>query len=149
MDKSFVEIIKDARKQAWKARLADKVSHLELIPANVAGWNNKLIFYKNTGKVIYIKTSNEMYDAKFNKNTNTFRLLDFLTQNPKRLFSHEVLGLKLKNHRSGAGDGVASSFQRVRDTVQEIREKLKLPKGEDIFLVDYGFGLKCDVEIKT
>ncbi len=66
MNKSFVEIIKDARKQAWKARLADKVSHLELIPAKVAGWNNKLIFYDE-----YFATKPEKGFGKVNISTES------------------------------------------------------------------------------
>lgn len=103
-----------------------------------------LTIYPN-GQTNYISPSGKQYEAKFGADTNSFRLLALMVKEPNKLFLFSELAGHLREARS---DSDATDERRARDTVQAIRKKMKLPK-DDVFRVDYGFGLKCDVQIKS
>ncbi len=106
----------------------------------------RLILYKN-GRTVYTAPTGRKYEGKFSTKTNPYLLLQFLSKELGKVFEVQDLAKCLRNPRVGA-EGTTED-RRVRDTVQSIRKKLKLPEGDDFFIVDKGFGLDCDVELKS
>ena len=96
------------------------------------------------GEVSYISPTGELYKTKLTKNSNSYNLLSFLVDQPKKLFNFSELAEKLNRPRGHAQ--APSDERRVRDTIQSIKKALKY-YGKDLFLSDYGFGIKCKVNI--
>lgn len=109
------------------------------------GQLGKLKLYEKNGKVEYTAHSGNEYCTNLGTNTNQFILLKYLVHNQDKKCSHEELAKGLKLPRNNSNN--PTEEQRVRDTVQSIRKKLKLLPEDDFFIVDYGYGLKCNVEL--
>lgn len=143
--KSFVDSLREIRQQGRYAELGKKISKGELIPTKVANYENKLILYRN-GRTIYIENYKNVYEYKFNLKTNPHLLLLFLAQNPTKTFSVIELDKKLKAQRHNAN---STEERRIRDTIQEIRRKLKLNESSDFLTVDRKiFGIRCSSEFR-
>lgn len=131
---------------------------LEIVPAKfVEYWdrykkyaeqrvgNERLLIFCTNGSVEYISATGEKYQSRFNPRTNPYRLLLYLAQNPHQIFDFDDLANKLREQREGAS---STEERRVRDTIEAIRKSMKLPAME-MFRVDYGFELDCNVELKA
>ncbi len=105
-----------------------------------------LLEYKSDGDTKYTSPSGKKYRAKFGKGTNPNLLLLYVTQDlHKQSYQFDEFEKVLRKPRSG---GEHSGIEnRVRNTVQTIREKMDLPDHEMID-IDYGVMLKCDVQVK-
>lgn len=106
---------------------------------------NTLIFYKD-GNVTYISPVGKIYKTEFGTKTNSYKLLLFLTQNPRRHFGFYELAKQLKTPKITANS--PSDERRVRDTIQSIKEKLQY-KGKDLFKTDCGFTLITNAQINN
>ena len=104
---------------------------------------NTLIFYTD-GRVIYVSPQGKEYKTSFGTKTNSYKLLQFLTRTPFQPFSFKELATTLNKARSDFD--LEDDERRVRDTVQAIKKKLG-DNGDDLFIADYGFGLKCNVNL--
>lgn len=103
-------------------------------------------------KVIYIAKSGRHYEGEFDTNDNPYLLLKFLAANPNKLFTKKdikELGDVLNPPKGGDND--PDDERRVRDTFTYIRKLIGLRdnKKDDPFVSARGFGLMCDVEIKS
>jgi hypothetical protein len=152
----FKDKLLELRKLSQKLYLADKYPSIikdvlvksNAIWANAAGWKNKLIFHEiKTGvKLEYIHDPQNRFKTELSKGTNAYHLISYFVKHPHIPYSCDSLEKELNPQRASAS---STSERRIRDTIQPIRKKLKLPKGVDIFLVEKkSFGLDCDVEIR-
>lgn len=147
MKSYFRELLERANENREHTRIGKLVSGMELIPAKVAGWNNKIIFYKNSGRIIYIQTAREITEAKFKKETQQYSLLDYLAQNTDLTFSLATLAKQLNTPREDSTEKQPSE-ETVRETMKIIRRKL-LDKNNNIFMVRNGHvSLQCIVEVR-
>lgn len=110
--------------------------------------NGKLIIHQRDGRVTYWTNALRKYEAIFKPRTNPYNLLLYMAQHPIKLFSAEELDRILNPQRKGAD---STEDRRARDTIQTIRDKLDLNQNpeDDFFIVGKGFGLKCDIELKS
>lgn len=104
---------------------------------------NLFTFSISKGTMFYISPTGEEYRGRLNTSSNSYRLIYFLTKNPFKVFDFDNLAKNLRDKRQGAN---SSNERRVRDTVAVIKNKLKYD-GEELFVSNYGFGLKCDVKL--
>lgn len=102
-----------------------------------------LILYRD-GNVSFTTVSGNVKKGKFRIKSNPYNLLLYMSKEPYKIFSFDELVVFLKKPRS---ESDSTNERRVRDTIQSIRKELKLAEGE-LFIVDYGFGLNCDVQIR-
>lgn len=132
----------DPNKQAL---VQQAIEHAKLLAVK----GTRLVIFKNTGKAVYITPHGTKYEASFGLTTNQYLLLTYLAQHPKKVFSARELVKYINPPREGAQ--YATDDRRVRDTTQAIRQAFKLTHKhkDDLFIVDNGFGIKCDVEIKA
>lgn len=129
----------DSRKQQ-KHEMEMKVLNQQLIP------RGRLTFYPRTGKLIYTPEKGSKREANFSIKSNPYLLIKYLVGNPGTVFDVGSLAKRLNAPREG---GESSTHdRRVRDTVKPIRAALDLNDENDIFIVDNGYGLNSDVEIK-
>lgn len=106
---------------------------------------NTLIFNTANGEVSYTSPDGKTYEGELNKNTNSYRILSFLVDQPiNKLFDFSELAKHLNSPRGHSRE--PTEERRVRDTIQSIKEVLNY-YGEDLFISDYGFGIKCKVHI--
>lgn len=108
----------------------------------------KLILNQKNGYVVYWTNTLRKFQTTFKPKTNPYNLLNFMGQQPDKIFTaKESVGV-LNPQRI---DAYSTDDRRVRDTVQTIRNKLGLTQSpqDDFFIVEKGFGLKCDVEFKS
>lgn len=98
-----------------------------------------LTFYSN-GRTIYKSESGEVYEYVFKPFSNSFNLLKFLSTSDKEIYNFETLSKELKLP--------AEDDRTVRDTVKYIKDCLKIPKTERVFLVGNGYGINCVVHFK-
>lgn len=92
--------------------------------------NGKHLIISSKGKLIY-KSNGVTYDATMNPTDNTFLLVSYIATSPYKEFDASTIEKKLNRPKHGGEDSVPE--RRVRDTVSNIRELLKLPK-EELFL---------------
>lgn len=139
-------------KQNWKITEIEagvietqRRQRLEEIVVNDRG---RLILHQKEGRIVYWTASLKRYETILKPKTNPYCLLQYLIQNPIKVFPTKDLVGQLNPQRT---EGYGTDDRRVRDTVEAIRKKLGLTKNpqDDIFIVDRGFGLKCDVELKS
>lgn len=102
----------------------------------------KLILYRN-GRVIYVSKSGKKYEAEFDLDTNSYKLLRFLSLETELASSKDIA--------KHLNDSDSSEDRIVRDTIQYIRRnKLGLTKEDDFFIVRRGkFLLNCVVELRN
>jgi hypothetical protein len=104
-----------------------------------SGTKRQLTFSSN-GTTIYTTENGEKYKYSFKHKSAGYLLLNFLTQSPHKIHGFGILTKTLDSSTNGEDDRV------VRDAVQYIKKRLKLPKSEALFLVGNGYGLNCDCE---
>jgi hypothetical protein len=121
-------------------------SQLEVVKEN-QGKKNKLILNTKSGEVVYFSGNGRQYKTSkpFGRKTNSFLLLDFLSKYPQIIFKADDLVKHLKNPRSGGEYSLPD--RRIRDTIQTVRERMELSAESDFFVMESGFGIKCDVEL--
>lgn len=108
---------------------------------------NGLLKYKSDGDTTYTSISGKKYQAKFGKGSNPNRLLLYLTKDiHKSAYKFDEFEEVLRKPRSG-GEG-SGNERRVRDTVQSIRTKMGLPRGEMI-VIDNDVKIKCGIQINS
>ncbi len=100
---------------------------------------SKLILYSD-GKAVFKSTDGKSYKAEFSLKSNGYKLLDFLTRKPFATFSFDKLSKAI------CGSKYDTDERMVRDTVQYVRKKLKLPRQNKFLRSKLGFGLNCEVE---
>jgi len=93
----------------------------------------------------YSHIKDSVRSAKFKLGSNQYKLIRFLAENPDKIYRFDELSEKLK--RISSRNEFADKATRVRNTVKDIRKKLTLSSGE-LFLVSYGLGISCKVDIK-
>lgn len=133
---SFVELVKEVNKRIRSQTIVNTSDYTSTI--------GKIIFYQN-GNVIYISPKGHEYKGILTRDTNAYKLLKYLVQNPHQSFDADKLVEQINNPRQGSD---STPDRRIRDTIQEIREKLGIPGNEDIFHLGKGFELNCDSELK-
>lgn len=108
----------------------------------------KLILNQKNGHTIYWTNSLKKFEATFKPRTNPYKLLNFMGRQPDKMSTAKELVEVLNAQRENAN---SIDDRRVRDTVQTVRKKLGLIQNsqDDFFIVENGFGLKCDVELKS
>lgn len=132
--------VNNSKFDIWYQKYKNYVKEYETAQAT----GNTLTFYTD-GKVIYISPQGKEYKTSFGTETNSYRLLQFLTRTPFQSLSFEKLAETLNKARSGVDH--EDDERRVRDTVQAIKKKIGY-NGSDLFIADYGFRLNCDVYLK-
>lgn len=113
----------------------------ELKSNNIQVSDNKgsLTFYINSGRIVFISPSGNTYEAKLRKGSNGYLLLQYLIPS-----SRVIPYLELSKHLNTKNMNIDSDDERrVRDAIQSVRKALKLKKGDDLFVTEYGFGLSC------
>ena len=130
-----------AKLKEWKINNSNRLfSTTKLLNINPDGVKVTYCYNKNLLTIVYRTSSGTKYEANFKAKTNPYLLLEFLLKNVGKTFNFEILNNKLNKPRLIGMD--SGSDRRVRDTVQAIRNKLKTTENDDMFLVDYGFGIK-------
>ncbi|EKE00323.1 MAG: hypothetical protein ACD_22C00047G0009 [uncultured bacterium] len=105
---------------------------------------NTLIFHKD-GTIVYFSPTGEKHSAKLSLQRNAYKMLDYMVSSDREgIFKFSELGGVLNKPREHAQD--SSNERRVRDTIQGIKKALNY-SGDDLFVVDKGFGIKCDIHI--
>lgn len=139
---SHYKLHKSQQEDGWVKEMALKGNQFGLSPKDL----NLLRFHIESGDVEYRASSGKKYTAHFGKTTNSYKLLSFLVENPRKIFQVEELVKKLNKPTRRADS--PTDDRRVRDTVQSIRDSFQIDEGYDFFLVNNGFGLNCIVDIR-
>lgn len=105
---------------------------------------NILTFSPNDGAMTYVSSKGKEYKGKVRVGSNSYVLLDTLTKHSHKVIKFDDLTTNFKELKMGAD---SSNERRARDAVEYIKEKLKY-RGDDLFISDHGFGLKCDVNLR-
>lgn len=105
---------------------------------------NVLTFYSNDGRITYISPEGEEYNCKLRINSNPYALLKILTKEPHKVFKFDEIAKDFKELKANIN---SDNERRVRDAVSFIKKKLKYHKN-DLFISEYGFGLRCDVNLR-
>lgn len=109
---------------------------------------NKLVFHKSIGKVTYCGKDGNKYEGDLNPEGNPYKLLRFLAKSPNVYFNPEELGKSVLNPPRRDADPLPD--RRVRDTIREIRDQLKLKKDDGFFITNKCmYGVKCTVELQA
>lgn len=95
---------------------------------NKSPYRNLLLVSKQGTAVYFSRFSAFRY--KFDPETNSFKLLLFLAQNPRELISFDNASVALNKPKFGGEDSTAE--RRVRDNVKVINQKLGIPHGSMI-----------------
>ena len=102
------------------------------------------LYFNESGEIKYISPEGKTYTTKLNTSANSFQLLRFLANQPSQKFGFSDLAEHLNSPR--AQDKGSTDERRVRDTISSIKKALKY-RGEDLFIAEWGFGIKCKVHI--
>ena len=112
------------------------------------GGENNILFFNINGKIIYTTPTGEAFEGKLKIGKNSYNLLYFLANQANKRFEFTELAKTLNAPRAQS-DPVDE--RRVRDTVESIKKTLKNGRkryyGDDLFMSDNGFGIKCKVHI--
>lgn len=105
----------------------------------------KLVVY-NDGRAEFYAPTGRVYHGEVQRNTNEYKLLEFLSNHVGDPIAIPDLGEILKPPRHQADD---DPKRRVPDTVKAIKNKLQLPSIGTLFITNRGYyGLKYPVEFK-
>jgi len=106
--------------------------------------NNLLIFSQN-GEIAFTDGQGKSFNGKLGRNTNPYRTLSLLINNPdNKFFTFDEIVKTLKEPRLGGED--STNERRARDTINSIKKALKY-NGKNLFVSDNGFKLKRDIQI--
>lgn len=115
---------------------------------NATGGENNILFFNINGKITYTTPTGETFEGKLKTGKNSYNLLYFLANQANKRFEFTELAQKLNVPRAQS-DPIDE--RRVRDTVESIKKNLKCGRkryyGDDLFISDNGFGIKCRVHI--
>lgn len=109
-------------------------------PTATSPTTNKLLISKD-GDITFYSSTGDVYKCKLGTKTNAYSVLRTLCTDPSRVFSFSELAA---NFKKGSISNSPEERQ-VRDAVGTIKAKLQY-KGNDLFMTNHGFGLKCGVE---
>lgn len=149
MDRPKIDIRGFIRKtEARVEREREQKLHAEMVAENLAKKLKKntydigkLYFSIESGKAIYISNEQIKYTGLFQLKNNSYLLLKFLSQNPRKLFSAKELNNTLNKQRQ---HGNSTEDRRVRDSIKAIIKEM----GTGEFLTTKkGWMLNCNVEL--
>jgi hypothetical protein len=114
-----------------------------------AGGEDNTLFFNINGEISYITPTGETFEGKLKMGKISYNLLYFLANQANKKFEFTELAQKLINKPRAQSD--PTDERRVRDTVGSIKKALKSSGkryyGDDLFISDKGFGIKCRVHI--